>query len=132
MEDARRTEAEDHSNPIKTVLIVEDDQEISQSLSHVLRKETRYQVVVATDGFQALNLIRSVQPDLFVLDYHLPGMDGLELARALRATQGCTQMPMLLMSARSPWSEREPRQFVCLEKPFELDACVRQVKELLA
>ncbi|HEY4386298.1 MAG TPA: response regulator [Ktedonobacteraceae bacterium] len=132
MEDAHQEEAEDASSPIKTVLIVEDDQDIGLALSQVLKEETRYQVVVATDGFQALKIIRTIQPDLFVVDYHLPGMNGLEFVDTLRAKSEYTQVPILLMSARPPWSDIAQRQLLCLEKPFELDVFVLQVKELLA
>ncbi|HTK06526.1 MAG TPA: response regulator [Ktedonobacteraceae bacterium] len=131
MEDARQTEAEDASSPIKTVLIVEDDEDIGLALSQVLKEETHYQVVVATDGFQALKIIHTIQPDLFVVDYHLPEMNGLEFVDTLRAKPEYARTPMLLMSARPPWPDLAQRQLLCLEKPFELDIFVLQIKELL-
>ncbi len=128
MEDARHTSEED---TIKTVLIVEDDEDISLALSHVLKEETPYQVIVARDGFAALKIIRAILPDLFVVDYQMPAMDGLELVDALRVKPELAQVPILFMSARPPWPELKQRHLLCLEKPFELDAFARQVKELL-
>jgi CheY-like chemotaxis protein len=66
------------------------------------------------------------------VDYHLPAMDGLELVDTLRSTPECKQVPILFMSARPPRSEIDQRHLPLLEKPFEFDHFVRQVKELLA
>jgi CheY-like chemotaxis protein len=132
MEDARHNSEEDASSPIKTVLIVEDEEDIRLAFEVVLKEETSYQVVMAPDGFAALKIVRTVQPDLVVVDYHLPAMDGLELVDTLRSTPGCEQIPILFMSDRPPRSEVDQRHLLLLEKPFEFDLFVSQVKELLA
>lgn len=132
MEDACQTSKVQTSSSIKTVLIVEDDEDIRLVLETVLKEETLYQVIVTADGFAALKIVRTVQPDLFVLDYHLPAMDGLELVDTLRARPELAQVPVLLMSAYPPRSEIEQRGLRLLEKPFELDFFVSQVKDLLA
>jgi CheY-like chemotaxis protein len=129
MEDAHRPSEEE---TIKTVLIVEDEEDIRLALSQVLREDLRVRVVVARDGFAALKIIRTIQPDLFVVDYQMPAMDGLELVDALRAKPESVDIPILFMSARPPWSELKQQHLLCLEKPFELDAFARQAKELLA
>ena len=129
MEDAHRTS---ESETIKTVLIVEDEEDISLILSQVLREELRVRAVVARDGFAALKIMRTIQPDLFVVDYQMPAMDGLELVDILRAKPESADIPILFMSARPPWSDLKQRHLLCLEKPFELDAFARQAKELLA
>jgi CheY-like chemotaxis protein len=117
MEDARHTSGED---TIKTVLIVEDDEDISLALSQVLKEDLHVRVVVARDGFAALKIIRTIQPDLFVVDYQMPAMDGLELVDTLRVRPESAQVPVLFMSARPPRSELSQRHLPCLEKPFEL------------
>jgi CheY-like chemotaxis protein len=132
MEDAHaESSSRQEESPIKTVLIVEDDADIGEILVQTLKDGTSYQVILASDGFVALKIVRTVQPDLFVLDYQLPGMDGLELIDHLRATKGCEQTPIMFMSANPPWAEIAQRQLLFLEKPFELDAFLRRIQEML-
>src|SRR6059058_4169355 len=66
------------------VLVVEDDEDIAQALQSSLRMEG-YEVRAAGDGRTALEHGRSFAPDLVILDLGLPGLDGLEVARSLRA-----------------------------------------------
>ena len=70
--------------------------------------------------------------DLAIIDYLMPGMDGLDLVDMLRAMPESAHVPILFMSARPPWPELKQRQLECLEKPFELDLFAHQIKELLA
>src|SRR3954466_8356095 len=79
------------------VLIVEDDEEIAQALQRSLRLEG-YEVRVAPDGERALGDARSYIPDLVVLDLGLPGLDGIEVARRLRADG---DGPILLLPPRA-------------------------------
>jgi len=132
MEDAHHRETEDISFPIKTILIVEDDQDISLTLEQVLKEETPYQVILVADGFAAQKLLRTVHPNLLVVDYHLPGMDGLELVDSLRAMPKYAHVPILFTSAHPPRSELAQRQLAWLEKPFDLDTFVSRITELLA
>src|SRR2546422_8064897 len=66
--------AEDQA-PVKTVLVVEDEEELSEFIVQALQQETPYQALFVTDGFQALKMVRSLKPNLFLLDYHLPSID---------------------------------------------------------
>ena len=66
------------------VLVVEDDEDIAQALQRSLRMEG-YEVRAVPDGQAALEHGRSFAPDLVILDLGLPGLDGLEVARSLRA-----------------------------------------------
>ena len=122
---------EDGSHPVKTILIVEDDAEMGAFLIQALKDETPYQALLVTDGFQALKAIRTIRPNLFLLDYQLPSMDGLELYDHLHASEGLEQIPMLLMSAHPPQREIKQRGLRCLEKPFELEELLQTVRELL-
>ncbi|HZR39678.1 MAG TPA: SDR family oxidoreductase [Ktedonobacteraceae bacterium] len=115
-----------------TVLIVEDDSDLGEALVQVLKEETPYQGILVPDGFAALLTVGRVQPDLFVLDYHLPEMDGIALIDHLRTIIGCEPTPIILMSANPPWAQIAQRQLLALPKPFELDTFLRRIKELLA
>ena len=72
---------------VKTILVVEDDVGIGSFLTQAISQETPHQAMLVTDGFQALNAIRSIKPGLFILDYQLPRMNGIELYDKLHATQ---------------------------------------------
>lgn len=71
----------EQKNP--TILVVDNDPAIGAFLSIALRIEASAHVLLASDGAQALALSQTVAPDLFILDYQLPGMTGLELADRL-------------------------------------------------
>src|SRR5437660_663618 len=82
-----------------SILIVEDDPGIGFLLLTMLKQETPYDVLLVTDGDDALRLLATSKPDVAVLDYQLPGMNGLELADHIRVMNGLEQIPLLLISA---------------------------------
>jgi CheY-like chemotaxis protein len=117
---------------VKTVLMVEDDADLGEFLVQALHDETSYQALLATDGFQALKLIRSFKPDLFIIDYQLPEMDGLELYDQLHATEEFRDIPVVFISANPPREELEKRRISCISKPFELEEMLQATEKLLA
>jgi DNA-binding response OmpR family regulator len=85
-------------HPMKTrILIVDDDPMTIELLRAYLEKEA-WQVIVADNGRDALNLAREAKPDLVVLDLMLPRVDGLDVCRILRAT---SNVPIVMLTARS-------------------------------
>ncbi|MFL5703251.1 MAG: response regulator, partial [Ktedonobacteraceae bacterium] len=66
------------SPSIKTVLIVEDDQDIGSFILRAILDETSHQAILVTDGQKALETVKSLKPNLLLLDYHLPRMNGIE------------------------------------------------------
>ena len=112
-----------------TIFIVEDDEDLGVVLQQFLEEEVPCHVVLSLDGFAALKLVRSIIPHLFLLDYHLPGMTGLELVDHLRATPNGKETPIILMSARLPREGVAERGLSALPKPFHLDALLRLVRE---
>ena len=122
----------------ETILIIEDDASLAQGLAHNLRYEG-YKVLVATDGATGLRMACDGGPDLVVLDLMLPGINGLEILRALR-TEGL-EMQIIILSARG----REQDKVAGLKlgaddyvaKPFGLsellariDAAMRRPREV--
>jgi len=113
------------------ILVVDDEPAIVDLLVYNLRRES-YQVVVARDGQQAIDLARREQPDLIILDLMLPQVDGLEVCRILRR-EG--EVPIIMLTAR----DAEVDRVVGLElgaddyvvKPFSIRELMSRVKAVL-
>jgi len=116
---------------IKTVLVVEDDTGIGTFLVQAILQETHHHALLVTDGFQAMKTVSNIKPSLFILDYQLPRMNGLELYDHLHATQGLEHIPALIISARLPRQEVEKRKLVSMSKPLELDEFLQTIEKLL-
>ncbi len=116
---------------VKTILVVEDDIGIGSFLTQAISQETHHQAMLVTDGFQALNAITSIKPNLFILDFQLPRMNGIELYDKLHATEGLEDVPAILISARLPKLDIEKRKIVGMSKPLELDEFLHTIEELL-
>src|SRR5215467_7542846 len=82
-----------------TILLVEDDPSIRSVLVEAIALETPYRAVVASDGNSALHLVQHSSPCLFVLDYGLPGMNGIELYDRLHSIQALATIPAVLITA---------------------------------
>jgi two-component system, OmpR family, alkaline phosphatase synthesis response regulator PhoP len=87
-----------------TILVIEDDPEIRELLSVSLSKEG-WKLVMAEDGESGLAKLAADNPDCVVLDIMLPGMDGLEVLRAIRADPGHKRMPVIMTTAKGEESD---------------------------
>jgi len=81
------------------VLAADDDQLIRELIQFRLER-SGYEVVTASDGDEALRLARERLPDLAVLDVMMPGLDGYEVTRQLRAGEATSRIPVILLTAR--------------------------------
>ncbi|MBL7164577.1 MAG: response regulator transcription factor [Anaerolineales bacterium] len=115
----------------ETILVVDDEPKIVKLARDYLEK-SGFRVISAGDGNTALSVARRDKPDLIVLDLMLPGMDGLDVCRALRRE---SDVPIIMLTARSEESD----QLVGLElgaddyitKPFSPRALVARVRAVL-
>jgi CheY-like chemotaxis protein len=120
-EEPQQTPGEDPT-PIKTVLLIllilliEDDLDIRDALTAVIQDATPYQVIPVPDGFAALKVVRTLVPQLVLLDYLLPGMDGLECLDMLRASKGMEQTPVILMMVNKAQSGQVLRRGVITQR----------------
>src|SRR3712207_2691399 len=113
------------------VLVVEDDEDIALAVQRSLRMEG-YDVRIAGDGEAALDAAGAYLPDLVVLDLGLPKLDGIEVARRLRADG---DVPILMLTARDALDSRVEGLDVgaddYLVKPFELQELLARLRALL-
>lgn len=119
-------------HPLRTILIVEDDTSIGTFLLEAIAEETPYHALLVASGPQALDALQLLTPHLLILDYHLPGIDGLQLYDLVHAMPALQQVPAILMSARLPQRELEKRRIVGMNKPFELDDFLQRLKKMLS
>ncbi len=86
------------------LVVVEDDPDLLEVLRESFAREG-YEVLVAEDGLRGLELIREVRPDLVCLDVMMPGMDGIEVCRELRADGDFQSLPILMLTAKGEESD---------------------------
>jgi len=113
------------------ILIIEDDEGILTFLRRGLAYEG-YEVDVATDGRSGLDIARDKPPDLVVLDLMLPGIDGLEVCRRLRAGG---DVPIMILTAKDGVTDRVTGLDMGADdymvKPFDLDELMARIRALL-
>jgi DNA-binding response OmpR family regulator len=90
---------------VPVILIVEDDRDIAQLIAHYVER-AGHVPVVASNGTDALELARERAPDVVVLDLMLPGMDGLEVCRAIRADRQLREAAIIMLTARAEEADR--------------------------
>ena len=116
---------------IANVLVVDDDPKITQLLRRTLSLEG-YRVRTADSGAAGLDAARSQQPDLVILDVLMPGMDGLEVCRRLRASSAT---PILMLTAKDEVGDRveglDSGADDYVVKPFALEELLARVRALL-
>jgi len=116
------------------ILIVEDEKDIVRMLEYNLKKEG-FRTVSCHDGKMALDLANREHPDLIILDLMLPGMDGLDVCKALRIDTKTAAIPVIILTAKT----QEADKVVGLElgaddyvtKPFSLRELTARIKAVL-
>jgi len=116
----------------KTILVVEDDPAIGDVLTQMIVQETPYQIVLMNTPTEALRRFREVQPDLVILNYHLPGMTGIDLYDRLHAFQELEVVPTIMVSATLPTYELIKRGIIGIGKPFDVSHLLQTIERLLA
>ena len=121
------------SENLTRLLIVEDAPEVAHYIARLMPAD--YRVSYASDGRGALDKARSLVPDLVVTDVMMPGMDGLELCRALRADPLLCHVPVVMVSAKALPEDRlaglKAGAGAYLEKPFSSEELRVRIETLL-
>jgi two-component system cell cycle response regulator DivK len=117
-----------------TVLLVEDNEMNRDMLSRRL-KRNGFDVILAVDGDECMSSLASVLPDLVLMDINLPGRDGYELTREIKANPATAAIPVIALTAHAMAGDREK----CLEagcddydtKPVDISSLLEKMMRLL-
>jgi DNA-binding response OmpR family regulator len=96
----------DPGGDVARIVIADDDADIRELVVFKLR-HGGHEVVPVGDGAAAIEACAQQRPDLVILDVMMPGMSGLEAARAIRATEGLAKLPIIMLTARAQDSDIE-------------------------
>ncbi|BAL86229.1 hypothetical protein AMIS_10090 [Actinoplanes missouriensis 431] len=113
-----------------SIVVAEDDTDIAELLATVLSNEG-HSVRTASTGLDALALIADARPDLIILDHHMPGLSGLDVAARLRAEDPAGSTPVIMLSAAAPAAARGLVD-VTISKPVRPKHLIEAARELLA
>ncbi len=115
------------------VLIVDDTQANVDILLYLLGND--YDITVAVDGETALEIVAEERPDLILLDIMMPGIDGFEVCRRLKANESTRDIPIMFMSAHTDESDRGKALALgaidFITKPIDLVETQQKVKSCL-
>lgn len=119
----------------KKVLIV-DDNAINRKLLRVVLDNLGYSVIEADTGEKGWELVNSIQPELVLMDYRLPGIDGQELSRKIKLDPALSHMPIIIVTASAMQSDREriTRESMCddyISKPVDIKMLAETVRRCI-
>ena len=116
----------------ETILIVEEDADIGEFLQQLIEEETPYNSTVISNSQQALETAPHIHPCLLLLDYRMPGINGIELYDRLQERQEISGVPAIMMSATLPVDELQKRGIYQLRKPMDIGSVIRMITHALA
>lgn len=117
----------------RKIAVIEDDRDINELITYNLQQEG-YEVVRSLDGAQGLFLIQKEKPSLVLLDLMLPGMEGLEVCRALKQDEKTKNIPIIIVSAKGEESDLVVGLQLgaddYITKPFSVKVLLARVKAI--
>ncbi len=122
------------SRPLLKVLVVDDEESIIDFIKLGLRYEG-FQVESAADGEQGVVAAQRINPDVVILDVMMPGIDGLEVCRRLRANPTTSEIPVLMLTAKDEVGDRilglQTGADDYLTKPFDFYELLERIRAIL-
>lgn len=120
---------------MKKILIVDDEPNIVMSLEYTFKKNN-YEVFIARDGQEALDIVKNNIPDLIILDVMMPMVDGYNTLEQIKKDNTLQHIKVIFLSAKNKESDIEKGMALgadaYLTKPFSIKKVVDQVNELLS
>jgi len=123
------------SSAVKTILIADDDDDL-RLLVQVTLENPAYRILTAADGSKALDAVQQHFPDLLILDWMMPGLNGCEVITHLRQNPATEAIPVVMLTAKDGLEAREQMASLALAgylvKPFSPLELIKKVREVLA
>ncbi len=120
---------------LKTILIADDEEDLRLLVQFTLENPS-YQILTASDGRGAVDAISNHIPDLLILDWMMPGLNGCEVVRRLRQNPDTAKIPIVMLTAKDGIEAREQMTSLdlagYLTKPFSPLELIQKVREVLA
>ena len=117
----------------KKILIVDDDPYILMSLEFLMKKNN-YNVIIARNGTEALDLVEKETPQVVLLDIMMPDVDGYEICRHIKKTTNLKEIKVVFMSAKSKEADIQKGYklgaILYITKPFSTREMVKQINGL--
>jgi len=121
------------NEPKKIILIVDDDQGITRLLKIELEQED-YDISVASDGAEGFEKIKEAKPDAIILDIMMPGMDGYEMLKILKADDETKNIPVVILSVKTHEKDIEKAKKLGAElyitKPFDSIELIKGIRKV--
>lgn len=121
---------------VRKILVVEDEEDILEMLSAILRISTDCTVLLARDGEEALQVVREHSPDVLLLDIRLPKLDGHEVCKSIKSDPTTSHIKIIMMSGLVQNFDRQKAKEAgadaYIAKPFSSSVLVEKVEELLS
>lgn len=119
---------------MKTILLADDEAHL-RTLVRTTLDDPQYRILEAADGNAALEVARKEHLDLLILDWMMPGLSGLEVAKALRQDPATTHIPIIMLTAKGQEKDKEQGltvgTYAYLVKPFSPLELLEKVQEVL-
>ncbi len=117
---------------MEKILYADDDPDIQEIISNILTKEG-YEAIIAKDGNEALNLAKAQKPDLIVLDYLMPGLNGTQVCEALKNDNETRHIPVIMVTAYPSEKEKSLSAGAVdfINKPIEKTDLLLRISSIL-
>lgn len=119
----------------KKVMLADDEERVLALVAATLEDESRYQLLLARDGAEAIDVARREKPDLLFLDILMPKFDGYEVCQALKENPDTARIKIVMLTALSQDFERKKAEMAGADgyftKPFSPTALLEKVEEVL-
>jgi adenylate cyclase len=119
------------SNDVPALVLIVDDDEVTRDGASECLSDSGYRVRVASNGFEALDALATIRPDLIIIDWRMPVMSGEELLASLQADASLATIPVIVMTA-SHARDIAAGHATILHKPVRMKALLDAVRSRLA
>ena len=123
---------------MKKILIVDDDRDLSELTQSVL-KQAGYEVIVSHDSLSGIDMAKKQKPNLILMDVMLPGMNGAEVVKSLKADTILKDIPVIFLTALLSEADKhntdgirvDDKKYIAIAKPYEIKNLLEKVKKIL-